>query len=285
MKKTKVKTIELLFIELKRAVFNKGMLLSFLISGVLVFMHCYKHLGLWMEYELPESMKEMYSNQAKTSPLNMWIIDIASPYLYYLYYVVPFLAVLPYGLNFYRECKTGNIKNMLVRMERKKYVTTKYVATYISGGIAAIMPLLISMLFLLPYIPFQAPNPIISMPNATWLRILYFDQPFLYVIAYLFIWFAVGGILAVMSLLVSAVNNNMLTVFLSPFLIMLIVLFVQLRIAVKTPKLEELKYFPFNFMMAQFSNGGTLVIGIALMIIPIIGYLVYRCLISRREVM
>ena len=285
MKKIKVKTIYLFFIELKRAVFNKGMLLSFLISGVLVFMHCYKHLGLWMEYELPESMKEMYSNQAKTSPLNMWIIDNASPYLYYLYYVVPFLAVLPYGLNFYRECKTGNIKNMLVRMERKKYAATKYVATYISGGIAAIMPLLISMLFLLPYIPLQAPNPIISMPNATWLRSLYFEQPFLYVLAYLFIWFAVGGILAIMSLLVSAVNNNMLTVFLSPFLVMLIVLFVQLRIAVKSPKLEELKYFPFNFMMAQFSNGGTLEIGIALMVIPIIGYLGYRCLISRREVM
>lgn len=269
--------------ELKKALFNRGMFISMLISIVLIICYSYFHLKLWSVYELPESMKGIYENQVIACPINYWIIYNMSPYGYYLYYLLPFIAVLPYGISFYKDCKTGYIKNILVREKREEYAVIRYISVYVSGGIAAVMPLLFSFIVLLPYVTWQSPNPVKCEIDPDTLERILFSYPVLYVLIYILLWFVMGGILSVISLMISTANQNILTVFLSPFMIMLLIMFIQIRICVRNPFWSGRAYMPYYFLFCN-GTGINVITAIGLVIMSISGLIIFARLIRKKEI-
>ena len=269
--------------ELNRAVFNVGMMLSIAISTVLVFLFCKDYLGLWNEVEIPEGF---YEPLRGGTPLSGWIISVPSPQIFYLYYLISFLAILPYGMSFLTDIRSGVIKNIMVRVKRSKYATYKFFATFVSGGIALVMPLAISLLINLSFVPIQMVKPeVLPLQGITWLEKLLYTQPLLYILIYMCLYFMLGGILACLSFLIATVSRNRLTVFLTPFFIMLLILFIQQRLMIMGAGSNIIKYFPYTFMFGFSIRGGMEIILGGLFAISIVEYTVFRYRVCKMEVM
>ena len=278
-----MKSSKLLRNEINRSIFNKGMFLSVTISAVLVFLFCKNHLRMWMELELAETF---YEPLRCGSPLSGWIISVGSAYVYYLYYMLAFLAVLPYGMSFLSDIRSGVIKNILARAKRGTYATYRFVATFIAGGIALIIAPMISLIINMNYAPIQEVLPgIHTLQSITWLEKLLFTHPILYVLVYMGMYFMLGGVLANLSILISTISKNRLTVFLTPFFVMLLILFVQQRLMIMGAGSDVIKYFPFTFMFGFSIRGGMEIILGGLLAIAVVEYIVFRYRVCRMEVM
>lgn len=282
-RKRKMKNSKLLRNEINRSVFNRGMFLSVTISAVLVLLFCKNHLKMWVEYEVAETF---YEPIIRGTPLCGWIISTGSQYMYYLYYMLAFLAVLPYGMSFLSDIRSGVIKNIFVRVKRGTYATYRFVATFIAGGIALIIAPMISLIINMNYAPIQKVLPgILTLQSITWLEKLLFTHPILYVLLYMGMYFMLGGVLANLSILISMISKNRLTVFLTPFFVMLFVIYIQQRLMIMGVGSDVIKYFPFTFMFCFSIRGGMEIIMGGLLVIAAVEYIVFRHRVCRMEVM
>ena len=77
---------------------------------------------------------------------NSWIGGECVSVGYTLFFtLLPLLAVLPYGRSFSQEQKNGYLKVIIPRCGRTRYFASKWVATFLSGGVAVVLPLLVSL--------------------------------------------------------------------------------------------------------------------------------------------
>lgn len=278
-----LKNKKVLLNELERALLNKGMLLGGIISGVIVYLYYKNTLRVWMPQNTPEGF---YEGFAVGGIVDSWFIINPSVYMYYLYYMFPFIVVLPYGMSFLNDVRTGIIKNILLRMKRKTYATYKFIATFISGGIAAVIPLLVSLVILFNLGDINNTTSVSrTFTRVSWFEVLYYTHPVLYVVLYSLIYFMLGGILATLSMLVATISRNRLTVFLTPFLTMWLILFIQQRLLIMGVSNTIMRFFPYSFMFAYNAMDGKEWIIAGVIIIAIVEYLIFRHRICKREVM
>lgn len=137
------------------------------------------------------------------------------------FYLLPIIAVLPFGTSFFEDEESGYIKNIYVKKKKEIYLGCKYAVTFISGGIAAGLPYVLSFLINAVYVPAIKPNQLAKhdvVNQLTNMSDWYFEKPLLYFGVYLLIIMLCGGIFAVLSLCVSFLAKNILFVMFFPFL-------------------------------------------------------------------
>lgn len=138
------------------------------------------------------------------------------------YYLIPFLAVLPFGHSLFDDERTGYLKNIYTRIKKKDFLIAKGLVTFFSGAVYAGMPYVLSFLLNGLYVPAVLPNAVALHTNVIdnmFLSDWYFAKPWCYFGVYLFFIMICGGIFAVMSLCISFVATNRLVVWMIPFLI------------------------------------------------------------------
>jgi len=149
------------------------------------------------------------------------------------FFLFPLLAAMAYGWSFHSELKRGYIKNVTTRTRKMNYYAAKYIATFLVGGLAVVIPLGINMLISLLYSNAAIPDVIyqyFSMGHGSlWSRI-YFSQPFLFCVIYLFVDFFFCGSIACLSMALSFFVKNRITVLLTPFLALLAVDYLRWKI-------------------------------------------------------
>ena len=97
------------------------------------------------------------------------------------------------------------MRQMLVRAGKKSYLTAKFLATFIAGGLAMVVPLIINFMLTALFIPAITPVPTYDTMYGVFgnslFSSLYYTQPFAYVAVYMLVDFMFCGALACITML------------------------------------------------------------------------------------
>ena len=140
------------------------------------------------------------------------------------FFILPVLAIMAYGWSFFLEKKSGYIKNVITRVDKKVYYMSKYITTFAAGGLAVILPLLFNLLLTCLYSNFAIPDityGYVSMFHGSLWSELFYTRPFFFCILYLIIDFVYGGLIACCCMALAFFLRNRLLVLLLPFLALL----------------------------------------------------------------
>lgn len=184
------------------------------------------------------------------SVFNKGLMFEFSKYMVAYYTAVSFIAVIPYSLSFYREKQSGYIRQIITRMDSKQYFIAKYIVTFLSGGIAVTVPLLMNLMISTAIWPSVVPQPgTMTFPifGTSMFSDLFFSMPYLYALIYLMIDFAIAGILATFSLGISWIAFHKYIVLFFPFIVYYLIHFICTYIG-------NQKLSPLAIMMPQQQN-------------------------------
>ena len=90
---------------------------------------------------------------------------------------------------------------MIIRCGRRRYLTARGIAAFVSGGCVIAIPLLVNFLSIACFMP-------IIVPGRALLGDLVYEAPALYAAWYIFIDFIYGGLFALMALAITQFCNN-----------------------------------------------------------------------------
>lgn len=218
---------KLLKIELSRALKSKLFLIAILIGCVISISH-------FIQYVIPGAAIN-YSGAdmkggAPISAISRWIGGTGYALHTFLYYLIaPIIACIPFADSFFIDKNTGYIKNIFTRTKKSHYYISKYISTFISGGLAVITPLLLNLYLTAMVLPSITPEvsareyPIFDL--SMWSG-LFYTHPYIYTLLYLLIDFVFFGLIATIGLTVSHTIENRFAVLLAPFLYYILISFI-----------------------------------------------------------
>lgn len=143
----------------------------------------------------------------------------------FFYTLLPLLAVLPYGWSYCNEKRAGYIKMVEIQTGRINYMTAKYIAVFLSGGTAVILPLIFNLLVVACFVPAVRPTLIYEMYYAVhygsvWSE-LFFTAPVVYTMLYLLLDFIFAGLFAGLGFAVSFFVHSRIAAILIPYFLIL----------------------------------------------------------------
>lgn len=196
-----------------------------------------------------------------------------SKYMLSYYTGVAFIAVLPYAMSFYREKQSGYVRQIITRMDAKQYFIAKYLVTFLSGGIAVTVPLLLNLMISMAIWPSVVPQPgTMTFPifGTSMFAGLFFSVPYLYVLVYLLIDFVIAGILATFSLGISWIAFHKYIVLFFPFIVYYLIHFICTYIG-------NQKFSPLAIMMPTQGSADTnyFVTGLVILVMFVVSLLMY----------
>ncbi len=220
--------------ECKRSICNKWTIISMMVVSLFCAIHFYDVFNARMMYFdiVKELGQEKSVNVCITTAYENWILFEPNTYRYVLIFVMPILAVLPYGTSYYTDLKSGYVKQIATRISMKTYTRIKYMATFLSGGIVIVLPLVIQFLLTATIYPLHKPYRFNGSMNGEYSFVvdIFYEHPMIYTIFRLLLVFIVAGLLATVALFISKYIYNLFSVFITPFAISFILQFIGVMI-------------------------------------------------------
>lgn len=146
----------MLKIELKRAFKSRTFQVAILIGLIISLGQYFQNVVPMVKYLDMDLEKNVYPH----SIFNKWMggeYYTVWPMLFY--FILPVLAVLPYGDSFYSDIQTGYVKNIFTRMDKKKYLKSKLAAVCLSAAVTVMFPLILNLLLTAVTLPALVPAP------------------------------------------------------------------------------------------------------------------------------
>lgn len=138
--------------------------------------------------------------------------------------LAPILAALPNGWSFSEELYSGYLTEITPKKGRRAYFLSKLAASFVSGGLTIIIPLLFNVLLTALTIPAIAPNPLYSayfgLARGTVLSVMFYTHPLAAIGLMLFIDFLFGGLFAWLSLTTALFVRARTATVIVPYLIL-----------------------------------------------------------------
>lgn len=230
MRKREVGSLKgILRTELKRAFHNKYLLFALIIGFAISVWQTVEHVIPLLQYQTTDIA--MLKGAMPHTVFNKWMGGHSYFLQTTLYYIiVPLLATIPFGASFYQDRRSGYLKNIFTRTDKKKYYRSKYTAVFLSGGFVGVAPLLFNFLttaLLLPLIYPEVTAGTFVVHEQELFATLYYTNPYLYLLFYLVMDFVFFGILATIALAVGQYVNNYFVVLLTPFLFYVLFMFLS----------------------------------------------------------
>lgn len=167
----------------------------------------------------------VYEGPYPLSSFGKWIGGENTSLQGVLYYMlVPILCALPYVESYFFDLKSGYINQLTVRYGKKQYVCAKYIVTFVSGAVTAILPLVFDFLLtglVLPAIVPQRGFGVFPIDADMIMAELYYSKPYLYHFVYFLLDSVFFGVLNIISLVAVHFTENRFLVTLMPFLVYL----------------------------------------------------------------
>lgn len=224
--------IELIKIELRKALKNKIFYATILVAiGITILsliysLSIYKKSNIGID-EYAKANSIVYNPDVQTNILfNEWIGGEGGSLGTVIYYFIfPILCALPYGWSFCTEKKNGYRKTIIVQSGKKEYFVAKYIATFISGGLVMVLPLIANFMMTACFFPAVKPFVVYDIYYAVFpknmMAELFYSRPFLYVFLYLCIDFIFCGILTCLCISAATFIRQKYVVMIIPFLLCL----------------------------------------------------------------
>lgn len=220
----------LLRIECKRALVNKAFYISLGIGAVL----CIWLLGIQIEevrvfHEIIQ--KYGIEKAGLYYPRSLYNSFIGLDYAYLpsviLYTIFPLLVTFPHAVSYYRDKKSGYIKNVLIKADRKDYYTAKYLSVFVSGFVTTALILFFSLWISAMFFPALRPEVTTAtycpFDSSAMLVGLYYTEPLLYTLVYILLDAVFLGVIATIAIGISMVAENMLLVYAGGMMLYLII--------------------------------------------------------------
>lgn len=237
---------EILKEEVRRSLRSRGMALSLILGGIIATAQV-------IHYQLPRYYwnltrdSEAFPILYPFSVADSWLVG--SPvylegFLYFL--IIPILAVLPFGTSYFSDQTSGFLKGLYTRTSRRDYLTAKYIASFCSGGLAVLLPLILNLLCALVLLPNLIPQSVFQNNGicaANLFYQLYFSHPVIYIVFFLGVDFVMGGIWACVALACSFLSDYKIVVAVCPF-------FLQLGIHVICTMLNSIDFSSVYFIQS-----------------------------------
>jgi len=209
-----IKMKQMLKIELERAFRGSGFWLSLMIGMLIsIIQYIQKVIPAVSDILLP--MKDKLGIPVCVH--QTWIAMGDGWYYTLFVRLIPLLAVIPYAVTYYTDNKKGIVYNYYSRTNKINYLLAKWMAVFITGGMVAIIPLMVNLMATSAVLPsFIALDDTISCnANGMWSYILY-SHPYIYYMLSFILQFICAGLIATVSLLISQYVNNAFIVLLFP---------------------------------------------------------------------
>lgn len=213
---------EMLRIEFSRALKNKYLLFAILLGCAVTVSHFVLHVVPTHKGDLINAVLAPEKIWYPNSVFNQWIGETSYTMQTTLYYLLlPILAALPFADSFFLDMKTGYIKNVFIRINKSRYYIAKYLSTFVAGGIAVVVPLLLNLALTASVFPSLVPEGSTFMFGVYENNLgsgIFITHPYLYTFLYLALDFVFAGLLAGVALTISFFVSNRFIVVLSPFI-------------------------------------------------------------------
>lgn len=211
----------ILMIELKRGFKNKTFFFSVLLGIVIGNIEFFKEV-------LPLASK-LEEYLAYDNPMNdiSWLYanwlggHLTSIYSYVFFLLLPVISILPFATSGFEDIKSGFIKNITIRVDKGKYYFAKYIAVFVTGGTAVVLPLVFNLALSATVLPSVLPQKNSSTFILYGTHIgteLFFSHPYLYIFLYLLFDFIFAGLIATLSLVVGYMAEHKFEVIFVPFI-------------------------------------------------------------------
>lgn len=167
------------------------------------------------------------------------------------YFVWPILAAIPYGWSYCQERKTGTCNQIVTRLNARAYFLAKYIAVFVSGGLAIMLPVLFSLLANALFCPALIPDlGFSSVFNGYFMSETYYTYPWIYSLCWCVMEFLLGGATAVLCFVVGSMLRYQFMTILTPFAFVIIYEILSVKL------LEGPKYItsPLYMIMAAPGN-------------------------------
>ena len=138
---------------------------------------------------------------------------------------LPILAALPFGASACQDRQSGYRDQILTRTKRSTYYQAKWIAAFLSGAAAVVLPMIfdfIVTLWFFPTLPGDSMSRWDSVGIDGMMAEIYYHMPMVYMLAKWMFLAAFGGIFATMSLTAGMFAKNMVVVLLTPVLVQLL---------------------------------------------------------------
>lgn len=258
--------------EVKRSLRSSGMLISLILGIIIAIVQVFHYQipAYQLNQELDfEKVPILFFNTIADS----WIGGSPTYLESFLYFLIlPILATLPFGASYFTDTRSGFLKGIYIRSSRKQYLTAKYVASFISGGIAVTIPLLLNLacgMILLPKLVPQSVLPHNGINAANLFFKIYFSKPLLYIIVFLCIDFLLGGIWAGVALAASFISDYKIVVLSSPF-------FLQLVMHVICTMLNKIEYSSVYFAQSGYGLFHSGIVVVYFVVGGVVTWIVFR---------
>lgn len=267
-------------VELKKSLNNKLTILVLIFSLFIVIYQVAMNAIVFSDYYnfYKNGMEEGNPMFSSESLFCRWLgADVTSFETGVFFFLLPLLVALPYGWSLVDEMKSTYTKNVLIRVKRREYFISKYIAQFVTGAVVIMIPLSISIILtsmFLPAIPMESIYPYGTMGQECMWSDIYYTHPYLYMIMYVILDGIFAGLISTMCTAIAMYFKSKITVVIAPFIIMLIIDYID-----ETFLLDG-EYSPIKFLqalpVANDTYGITVfLMGIAFLFIPL-GCLIYK---------
>ena len=222
----------MLKLEIGKAIRNRLFFLSVLIGCGITLLTFFYGTGIYRNHRITQRLLAESSGETQNplaamfSLFNHWIggepFSLGSS-IFFL--VFPLLVVIPYGWSYCEEKTGGTIRNVVVRSGKRPWFFSKYIAMFLSGGLAMVIPL--GFNFILTAMVFPAVLPVVIYDTAygvfggSLMSRLYYTLPFLYVLFYLILDFIFAGLIACFGFLFSIFIKYRVVTVIAPLFLLL----------------------------------------------------------------
>lgn len=139
-------------------------------------------------------------------------------------FIWPVLAAMPYGWSYCQERRNGLSNQIISRCGARRYFVSKYVAVFVSGGLAVSLPLLLNLLANAMVLPYSEMSPLIlpAINSQSFLAELYFTCAWAHGLVWCCVVFLLGGATACLCFCVGTWLRLQVVVTLVPFAILVV---------------------------------------------------------------
>jgi hypothetical protein len=282
-------------VELYKALHNRFLYVILIIGCAITVLNVVYFVPLYYDeaqafagFEAQSDVKYNTANDVAT-PFGRWIgmegFSIGSSLLYFVF---PLLVAIPYGWSYCLERNSGYEKSIVIRSGKTNYYLSKYLALFVVGGLAIMVPLVFNFLVLSLFLPLIFPN----VSNCVYYGIfpfslfseLFYSQPYLYVLSMCTLNFIFGGLVACLCYAVSLFVKNRVVVTLTPFALLVALRFGQQILLTYYPSLLHREFNPLFFLRGQLATTTLTVVVVEILVLLLFSLGLILARGKRREI-
>ncbi len=217
--------VALLRIELDKAVKNRWFAASLAAALFIVLWSAESSVAVHgIGHQIMQDGNEWAGLTASSAYASWVVVGTGDPFRSgILFFLMPLFVVVPYSWTLRADMDDGSIAQQYVRCPRESVLVARYFAAFITSGLVVAIPLIVSLLVLLCFLPAYTPEVVSNLyigmqPHELWAR-EFFTTPLLYVIYNTLLAFALCGLWGGLVLAASTIVRNRIALVVGSFLL------------------------------------------------------------------